>query len=358
MSLSDELERLYHNLDRVLPSPPGNPCGRCRECCTAAGLTQHRVSQLELDYIAERAGPEKVEDFRRYAAREPGASPLCPYYELETARCGIYRFRPFSCRIFGHFRAEGTHLPAGCVFAGQETVFPRRSYLQVVPLARELRDLLREHLGLRPPGHGRYMEAGSARLSPEQGEFFDPEDPLDRALLFQVAGQPERALEELLGALEQRGRTPYMLYSLGIVYEQMGRPREALEVFREASDQVPEAAAYHYHVGYNCLELGDREAAFEAFARTARLDAGHSLALGLMGYLKVIEGQLEAGAELLQQAVQADPANGTFRLRLGLTWLGLGRVSEGLAQIRAASHTPMAAETAREILESLGQGLA
>src|SRR5579864_1270825 len=94
------LEQLYRNLETALPRADGNPCGSCYECCTGAGLSKHRVSELELGYLREHLGGEKVEEFRRYAERERTEAgelqfPVCPYYDTAKARCTAYQYRPF-----------------------------------------------------------------------------------------------------------------------------------------------------------------------------------------------------------------------------------------------------------------------
>ncbi|MHB2015841.1 MAG: YkgJ family cysteine cluster protein, partial [Candidatus Xenobia bacterium] len=250
------LERLYQNLEAALPQSGGNPCGQCYECCTGAGLSRHRVSELELGYLRERVGPERVEDFRQYAERARGENgelrfAVCPYYDTETHRCGVYAFRPFSCRVFGHFRADTTHMPQRCVFRGRERVFEPRQYLDTVPLARELRQLMR---AWEPTtGHAvRYVspDAAAAQL-PDALDlaFLDAADPVDRAITRQVKGDWEGARDELLLARQQYGELPHIMQHLGIALEMTGDHAAAREVFLGLLRRQPDNSVFHYHVG-------------------------------------------------------------------------------------------------------------
>lgn len=346
-----DLERLYADLEAALPSHSGNPCGACRECCTARELNVHHVTGLELDYIRRHVGEARAEAFRRYAARDADAPETCPFYDEATSGCGIYRWRPFSCRIFGHFRAEGTHLPAPCVFRGHETVYPPRDYVRRIPLAATLRGLVREHLLHRSgdPAFDARSGRGGAGGDP-QGE---PDDPLDRAARMQARGDCEGALRELLAERSRQGDSAFLLYALGIVYEDLQREAEALPVFEAALALAPEAAALYYHRGYVRLALGDLAGAVGDFERTVARNERHVLALGLLGFLALAQGRLEEGAGWLERAVAIAPDNGPFRCRLALAWLSLGRHEEAVVQLRAAAGIEASREEALRLLGSL-----
>lgn len=316
----DALREVYALLDGSGPSPTGNPCGSCRACCTAEGLTTHAVSDLELDYLAERVGDEGARAFADYAARareESGAwrHGVCPF-QVE-GRCEVHSHRPFACRAFGHFRVAGTLFPEGCVYTGAEREFPFAEYFSTVPGSRQLHQLKRDYAFLRRPGPVRMVPPGGARaLDEDDLAYLNPEDPLDRATRALVTGRPEEALAEARRALEEVGGTPSVLYTLGTAFEILRRPAQALVVFREALNLLPECADFHYHEGYNLVQCRDFANGFAALARAVELNPEHSLALGFMGYVLLLDRRTEEARGYLLRALQVDPDNLFFRARL------------------------------------------
>lgn len=144
------LAELYSSLDDQLAGgDQDNPCGECRECCTGSGLNKHNVTALEIDYIRRNEGAEAIQEFRRFLKRD-GEVDVCPYFDEEIWGCGIYTSRPFSCRLFGHYRSEDSQLPQVCVFRGQEQIFSGHSYYESVPQAVQLRTLVRRYWPFAP----------------------------------------------------------------------------------------------------------------------------------------------------------------------------------------------------------------
>lgn len=314
------LEGVFAVLDGSVPAAPGNPCGACRECCTAQGLTRHAVSDLELDYLAEHAGEAGARAFAEYAARDrdpDGAykHATCPFYQ--DGRCRVHRWRPFSCRAFGHYRMAGTRLPDGCVFTDLDQEFEFGRYFQTLPGSRELHQLKRDYAFLRRPGPVRLVSPGGDReVGEDDFAHLNPDDPLDRANKCLVLGDREGALAEARTALEELGGTPSVLYTLGTAFEVLSRPREALLVFREAVNLLPDCADFHYHVGYNLVQLRDFANGFQALERATELNPEHSLALGFMGYVLLLDGRRADAVPYLERAVAVDPDNAFFAARL------------------------------------------
>lgn len=314
------LEGVFARLDGSVPAAVGNPCGACRECCTAQGLTRHAVSDLELDYLARHVGEEAARAFEEYAARvrEPGGAYKhadCPLHE--GGRCRAHRVRPFSCRAFGYYRMAGTRLPEGCVFQDRDQEFAFGEYFQAVPGSRELHQLKRDYAFLRRPGPVRLVTPGGDReLGDDDFAHLNPEDPLDRANHRLVLGDREGALAEARQALEELGGTPSVLYTLGTAYEVLSRPREALLVFQEALKLLPDCADFHYHVGYNLVQLRDFAQGFQALARAVERNPEHSLALGFMGYVLLMDRRAAEAVPYLERAVAVDPENRFFAARL------------------------------------------
>ena len=307
------LEEIYSRL----PEAGGNPCGPCRACCSAGVMTSHGVSDLELDHLAYRVGEAEARSFADFAMRARDAEgrlryETCPLHEGEG--CRAHAHRPFSCRVFGHFRAAGTLLPEGCVFAGATREFALADFFAAVPGSRDLHRLKREYAFLRRPGPVRQvLPDGPGSLGEEDLVHLDPEDPLDRAARALVGGRPSESLAEARRALEEQGGTPAVLYALGVALEALRHPDLALQAFQAACGLVPECADFHYHAGYNLAQSRHFAGAAAALARAIELNPEHSLALGLLGYLLLLDRRVEEARRYLGLALAIDPGNPLFR---------------------------------------------
>ncbi|MEW6280646.1 MAG: tetratricopeptide repeat protein [Candidatus Eremiobacterota bacterium] len=302
------LERLYAEVDARLPSEPGNPCGQCYACCTARGLTRHRVSELEMELIACRVGPVAAREFRRYLERErrPDGGlvhEVCPNYRQG---CGLYAQRPLSCRLYGHYSVEGTRLVDGCVFVGRDRLFVRSDYYRIVPGAAGLRRLERSFA----------LKVGRAPAPPEE-RLEDPsvglnlEDPLDRSLLLQVQGRFREALEALEGEASAEAD-----YARGALWCMLDRPDLALECLLRAAQELPENPEVAYMVGSQYLVTNRPQEGIPWLERAVELDAGHGLAWGFLGYGWLQRGDGERARGCFQEAVRLQPDNQAFRARL------------------------------------------
>ncbi|MCE7872083.1 hypothetical protein DYH09_17120 [bacterium CPR1] len=308
-----QLERLY--AEQQLPAVEGNPCQSCFACCTATGHLTHRISALELAYVGWKVGPWAAESLASYAARERNEEGRlvfehCPHYQNG---CGIYDHRPFSCRVFGHFRERGTELPGGCSFQGRETEFARQDYYQVVPGARALRPLLREFSLLARPRHAQAAGPGQEASL----DWLDQDDPVDRALGHLAGGHYDQALSELLAQLERQPEgSGFVWHTLGLVYGLLDRPALAVEAFGRAVTLMPDQA--------DCL---------------AQL--GTSLMLttapGMLGYGHLLLEEWNQAAAQLARALEIEPENGFYALRLASARLALGQRQQAIPLLELAA---------------------
>jgi tetratricopeptide (TPR) repeat protein len=320
-NLLNQLSHLLHRVSQTLSKPtPENACASCFSCCTARGLTQHRVSEIEFALIEERVGQEAADRFRAYIAKKQDAQgdylyERCPNYDWKTRGCGIYEHRPFACRVFGHLKPEGSSFPSGCCYAQKARAFPAQDYFDKVPGAQELRFLSREFSLLTPPVAAHYLD-------PETTQEVDVSrlgrtDPVDRALLLQLEGKLEEAAVLLIEARPQQPSL-YLDYCLASLLTQLEQHETAQALYESLLESLPERRDFHYYAGYHALQTGQRAAARQHFLQTIEALPNHSLALGFLGYMDLQEGGwMEAEAWLLR-ACAADPENPYFRARLHL----------------------------------------
>lgn len=304
MELLHQLERLYLEL----PSTQGNACGSCFACCTAMNHFHHQVSPLELEYIAWKVGPEAARRMARYVARATLAEqlefPTCPHYDRG---CTIYPHRPFSCRVFGHYREQGTRLPEGCTFAGSEQEFARQDYYAVVPQARNLRALTREFSIHVPRSPGQVSDLS----------WLDAQDPVDRAVGHLAQSDYAGALENLLKELERRPEgSGFVWHTLGLVYGLLERHQLAAEAFEKAAGLLPDHVECLSQLGSSLMLAGKLEEGTEKLKRVLELDPERSSAHGLLGYAALLREEWQQAAEHLHAALQLEPENAFYRARL------------------------------------------
>lgn len=343
MQLTDLLARLgalYENLDRALPASTANPCGQCRECCTAAGVERHTVSELEIEYLAHHVGAARAEDFRRYAGRQEDCASgdvrfdTCPFYETAGARCSVYRFRPFSCRVFGHYRSADVQLPEPCVFRDTVRVYGAgASPLAAITLHLTELTRARQSLGLD--------------VSTTYGDEFE------RARQHQINGEYDQALALLEEARARVGDTATVLHGLAVVLELKRDHAAARLLFERLADMDPQNAALYYQAGFNAAAEGDYPAAVAHLSRAVELDPGHAMALGFLGYIHLMAQRYDEAAVLLGRALEIDPDNGYFRLRLSMIWLSTGRFADAVAELQRATTCPETMVQAQTMLDSI-----
>jgi len=320
-NLLNQLSQLLQRVSQALAKPtPENACASCFSCCTARGLTQHRVSEIEFALVEEKVGKEAADRFRTYIAKKQDSHgnylyERCPNYDWQTRGCGIYEHRPYACRVFGHLKPEGTSFPTGCFYAQRARAFEAKNYFDEVPGAQELRFLSREFSLLTPPVAAHYLD-------PEQPAEADVSrlgqtDPVDRALLLQLEGKLEEAAVVLI---EARGEQPslYLDYCLASLLTQLEQHETAMALYESLLANLPDRKDFHYYAGYHALQSSQRSAARVHFLSTVEALPNHSLALGFLGYMDLQEGRWVEAEVWLLRACVADPDNPYFRARLQL----------------------------------------
>ena len=342
----DALEELYADLGAHLPSFQGNPCGQCKSCCTARGLSHHFVTDLELELLAERIGAARTDDFRRYLNRardEEGQLEfsVCPNYDEEQKGCGVHTVRPFSCRVFGHYRPITTKMPEGCVFEGKTSDFAWADYFKAVPLIDRMRWLTREfdlfgHPG-RMDGKGEFRSFNSLVCT----DFFNAADPIDQAMIFSLQGDLAGALKELLRAreLQKEPKSNFLSYAQGMIYGLLSRPREAVECYLAAAVEVPRAN-FFYYAGYHLMTLQQFQRAETVMLEGLLLDPKHSLILGGLATLATREGLIREAIVYFERAAASSPSNGFFVLRQGTLLVSIGKLERGRRKLHEASAFP------------------
>jgi tetratricopeptide (TPR) repeat protein len=299
--LEDRLTTLYVELDAAIAARErsahkvsgsdataaarDNPCGHCKACCTATGRRSHTVTGIELAYLAARGGrTAQPTAFVAYLAQERDESgalrhPVCPHYassagERGEGGCSVYAARPFSCRVFGHWRLDDSALPTDCVFEGTETRFTQSSYFAEVPQARRLVALEVEYTGRR--GIAPQMsETDLTTYDSNAARWLAGPPPassgVERALYHQARGERHLADEAFATAAEQDPSSAWVWQAWGWLHQEQQRWSEAASCYARAARLEPANAEYPTLLGVALLESGCYADALEAFASSLAL---------------------------------------------------------------------------------------
>jgi tetratricopeptide (TPR) repeat protein len=165
------------------------------------------------------------------------------------------------------------------------------------------------YLGEALAAEGRTEEAGAAFRKAVE---LDPEDRVALSHLGHtslVAGRDEEGVSFLARAADSTSGASTAAISLVDMYRSFGQPDKALAQARQLADAVPDDALAWLDVAELSLELGQADAAREAFETLRSLDdvPGHEVypLLGLL-QVEISRGDWERAGELAQQAMAID----------------------------------------------------
>jgi len=250
------------------------------------------VTDLELSVLGE-AGP----DFARYAARERSESgefvfPICP--NLQPEGCIVYALRPFSCRVFGHYRASGTSLPLECVYLNRDQEFAAPDYYQAVPGALQLRELSRDFQLRRVPSGQAAGDAGGVGLNLQ--------DPWDRAL-DQVGRGEMPSLP-----VETKGESLFAAYVRALVAGEQGEHAQALRYYLRVLEACPDRHDLMTFAGFHAFQLNHLEQAEGLWLQSLRLFTGNPLTFSFLGYLYSHLQRWQMAADFFGTASELEPS--------------------------------------------------
>lgn len=200
---------------------------------------------------------------------------------------------------------------------GQEADPPIPDSRGMEPQVAELLGRLSEEVGRQPEGAGAWMEYGETLHA--HGLVREAAECYRAALVLLPAGDVTRLTVRYLLAHAVRGRDP-----------------------AEAADTLAAAVAEHpgyppslVFLGELREELGDRQAAEQAYRDALALDPGSALALFRLGSIELAGGQGREAIALLERALALAPDAGGIRSALARAWNAAGERERGLEVVRA-----------------------
>ncbi|MCY3813100.1 MAG: tetratricopeptide repeat protein [Gammaproteobacteria bacterium] len=125
-------------------------------------------------------------------------------------------------------------------------------------------------------------------------------------------GDAHRAASMLESLRESRPDDRTLINNLSIAYQRRGQPDQAISVLRDGLTTHPDYALFHFNIASLFEEAGRPASAVEHFARAAELDPGLVAAHERRAMLLMRQGQLAAARESLEAMVPLGGATSAF----------------------------------------------
>ena len=226
----------------------------------------------------------------------------------------------------------------------------------------------KRRLSTLPPGQARFdgrpitrafeaLEAGDRRSAAQAFEALRATLPHDPDALHAIGvlglqlGDPRRALEPLLRAIELNARDPAYRCHLAIAYRRLGKPDLAVAELETALMLDPALAEAHSNLGNLRLERGDYEAAEVSFARALALRRDYPEALNGQGEAMFALGRCEDACTNFERALELAPALHEAGYNLSRARSSLAANLELVSE--AAIPSPAVVENSEIALESI-----
>lgn len=311
-------------------------------------MVKHHVSGLEFDFIESKVGSEKTDDFRRYIDRETDDQgelvfSLCPNYG-EDVGCTIHEIRPYSCRMYGHYREDNTDIVAHCVFRDTVKVVQADKVRTEMPYQARLTSLLVEYSSYHAP------PTEDIEVDPELEENLETDR--EKAIFYLAQGRDEEA-KTILEPLARDSSDPVILASLGRSYQGVGDYKSAAAPFQRVLQLQPDNPRAHYELGSNFVMAGQHEEAKQPLLSSLELEPGNAMASGFLGMIYATEGNADKALEYYERAMSLETYPTAFRFQLAQVYFSLQRRDDAERMFTAALECEFTAEQAKVCLEQL-----
>jgi tetratricopeptide (TPR) repeat protein len=169
------------------------------------------------------------------------------------------------------------------------------------------------------------------------------------------AGKADEAVAILEEERRQRPEDPTTVLALATTLADANREDKALALLAETETAFGDQVIYWFQKGAILERMQRRDDAKVAFRKALTVDPAHAPTLNYLGYMLVEDGaQLEEAVTLIQQALAAEPENGSYLDSLGWAFYKQGKLDQARQQLERAA---VLARTNSVIQDHLGDVL-
>lgn len=179
---------------------------------------------------------------------------------------------------------------------------------------------------------------------------------VELVLYYRRQGQPEQALTGLQALASDHPGEARWLIEIGAAYTEQGDLIAALGAYQKATELEPENADAWRALAVFTAENGYDAQSYSipAAAKALELEPDNPESLDVMGWILLIEGELNQAEQFLQQALQKDAGHPRALLHLAQVYIDMNRLSlayKPLSQAAAQDKDPSVALQAGRLLE-------
>jgi tetratricopeptide (TPR) repeat protein len=152
------------------------------------------------------------------------------------------------------------------------------------------------------------------------------------------ARRPDEAVAILEDERQRRPDDPSVTLALATTLADARREPQAMALLDEAEKAFGNQVTYWFQRGAILERFSKRADAKAAFRKALEVEPAHAPTLNYLGYMMVEDGgPMDEAVQLIQQALVADPDNGSYLDSLGWAYFKQGKVAEARTQLQRAA---------------------
>jgi tetratricopeptide (TPR) repeat protein len=152
------------------------------------------------------------------------------------------------------------------------------------------------------------------------------------------ARRPDEAVAILEEERKRRPDDPSVTLALATTLADARREPQAMALLAEAEKAFGNQVTYWFQRGAILERFSRRADAKAAFRKALEVEPAHAPTLNYLGYMLVEDGgPMDEAVRLIQQALVADPDNGSYLDSLGWAYFKQGKVAEARTQLQRAA---------------------
>jgi tetratricopeptide (TPR) repeat protein len=157
------------------------------------------------------------------------------------------------------------------------------------------------------------------RHSEEKGDVL-----LKLGMLYDEAGDHEKAIERFTEAVELFPENDELYYYLGLEYRIVEDYKNAAGAFKRAIELKDDDPEYYFNLGVSYERMGKIKEAIHYLDRSVLLDDSNPISLNYLGYILADEGiRLEEAKDYIEKALSAEPENSAYLDSMGWVYFRL-----------------------------------
>jgi tetratricopeptide (TPR) repeat protein len=152
------------------------------------------------------------------------------------------------------------------------------------------------------------------------------------------ANRPDEAIALLEAERQARPDDPTITLALATTLADARREPQAMAVLADAEKAFGDQVAYWFQRGAILERFSRRQDAKGAFRKALAIDPAHAPTLNYLGYMLVEDGgPMDEAVQLIEQALEVEPDNGSYLDSLGWAYYKQGKLPEARRYLQRAA---------------------